>query len=345
LRDLAPQIPVVLVTMGGIRATPGPVASYPTPDEATEAIAHAAAYAEWRDLPRDNWYELDEERAFAARRIAGEILERRGTHWLEPAEQEALPGPYGIRPLGETVVGHLEAGAAARRIGYPVAVKVAGAEVVHKTDRGLVRVGLTNSAGVVAAVRDFEDELNRSGIPVLVQPVAKGPELAIGISRHPAFGPVVMVAAGGVATDLLADRAFLVPPLSRRDVARALRSLRMWPLLDGFRGAPLVDTSAIEELILQVGNLARDLPELAELDLNPVIATPEGPVVVDVKAHLRHAEEFVGATPRQLSRLRRTPERRRGDPPERHPVGRHPERDTAGRRTTDALEKETPNHV
>lgn len=311
------DVPVVLVTMGGLgRAGDPTVPVFATPGEAAEALRHAATYAEWRSLPHSTWGEVDEDRAIRSREIATGLLGAGCSTWLDPEAQEALLGGYGIHPFGDTVRGALAAGRAAERTGYPVAVKVADANVVHKTDRGLVRVGLRSTAEVRAAVRGFEAELERRDVAVLVQPMATGVELALGVSRHPVFGPVVMVAAGGVSTDLLADRAFVVPPLVRRDAARALRSLRIWPLLNGYRGATVLDTDALEDLILALGDLARDVPELAELDLNPVMATPTGPVIVDIKARLEASAEASGALPRQLARADRRPSEHRPSTPQ-----------------------------
>lgn len=311
-------IPVAVVAMGGLRPAPlDGVALFRSPEDATRALRHAVTYAEWRSLPRDTWTELDEDRAIAARSTAVELLDGDGSRWLDTTEQDSLLGAYGIHPLGEVAPDALEAGRAARRIGYPVAVKVAGTEVVRKTDRKLVRVGLRDTAAVLEAVRGFQAELQRSDVPVLVQPVAQGPELALGAHRHPTFGPVVTVAAGGTTSDLLADRAFLVPPLTRRDAARALRSLRLWPVLDGYRGAPLADTDALEALVVEIGNLVRDVPEVAELDLNPVMATPTGVVVVDIKVRLAASYEMSDITPRQLSRPQRNPRSRPVVDPER----------------------------
>jgi hypothetical protein len=112
-----------------------------------------------------------------------------------------------------------------------------------------------------------------------------------------------MVAAGGVATDVWDDRAFLVPPVARSDASRAIRSLKVWPLLDGFRGAPRGDVAGLETMIEALGRLAVDVPEVAELDLNPVLVGPEGCAVVDVKIRLAVPVGPDAATPRQLRPL------------------------------------------
>jgi acyl-CoA synthetase (NDP forming) len=125
---------------------------------------------------------------------------------------------------------------------------------------------------------------------VLVQPMAHGTvELVAGIVHDPLFGSLVMAGLGGVHTDLLGDRAFRLVPMTDLDAGRMWRSLRGAPLLTGYRGAPAVDTDALEDLLLRLGRLAEDHPEVAELDLNPVLLGPGGAVVVDAKLRLEPA--------------------------------------------------------
>lgn len=157
---------------------------------------------------------------------------------------------------------------------------------------GLSPVGLTSCDEVVPAV------------PVLVQPVVAGIELALGVVRDPVFGPLVMVAPGGLTTDLMADRVVLLPPLTRGDASRALRSLRSWPLLEGYRGSNRVDVAALERLVVALGVLATDVPEVAELDLNPVLVTPDGCSLLDVKVRLATASLLDAGVPRRLRRPR-----------------------------------------
>ena len=149
------------------------------------------------------------------------------------------------------------------------------------------------------AVRAFEEELGHD-VPTLVQPVVSGVEIALGITRDPQFGPLVMVAAGGVATNILDDRTFLMPPFSRRDAAAAIRSLRIWPMLDGYRGTPRTDVDGLEATLVALGSLATEVPEVAELDLNPVMCTSDGPVLVDVKVRLAAATPVDAGVPRRL---------------------------------------------
>jgi acyl-CoA synthetase (NDP forming) len=181
-----------------------------------------------------------------------------------------------------------------------VAVKVADPAVVHKTERGLVRAGIDSVAAVRAAVETFVAETGDPDVPVLVQPMVKGVEVALGVVRDPGLGPLVMVAAGGTATEIWQDRSLLLAPVTPQDAARALRSLRIWPLLDGYRGAEPVDQQALVDLVVALGRLAVDVPEIAEADLNPVLATPTGVALVDVKLRLADSPVVDAGVPRRL---------------------------------------------
>jgi acyl-CoA synthetase (NDP forming) len=130
--------------------------------------------------------------------------------------------------------------------------------------------------------------------------MAGGVEIVIGIVRDPGLGPLVMVGAGGTATDLWSDRRLLMAPVTRADAAHALRSLRIWPLLSGYRGQAPADVESLLDLVVSVGSLAREVPELAELDLNPVLVGADSCVLVDVKARLAPAEPFDSGVPRRL---------------------------------------------
>ncbi len=304
-RASRPGKPMVLVPMGGVDARrselPG-ITVLRSAGAAVRALGRASRYAAWLGVPHDEPPTTDEEVAVRARRLAQELVVRTEPDggWLDVEQVSDLFGPYGLLPLGTVVHSPLAASSAATRLGFPVAVKVADPRVVHKTDRGLVRVGLQSGMEVLTTARAFEEELGHDDVPVLVQPVVPGVELALGVVRDPGFGPMVMVAAGGIATDLWDDRAFLVPPVSRADAARALRSLRIWPLLEGYRGAPRGDVDALARLVESLGALATDVPQLAELDLNPVVVTPDGCVLVDIKARLASGPPLNAGIPRQL---------------------------------------------
>lgn len=298
--------PLLLVAVGEV-AVPVPAEAawtrFRSVEDATGALARVTAYAAWRSAPPGAPAPDRPGVAAAARRLATHALtEADQSGWLGFASARDLLGGYGIELVGDVVAGSAAAVAAAERTGYPAAVKAADPGVLHKTDRGLVRTGLATAEEVRRTVDEFSGELDRRDPLVLVQPqIPAGVEIALGLVRDPSLGPLVMVAAGGVATDVWDDRVFLLPPLSGTDAAHAVRSLRIWPLLAGHRGSPPVDIAALERLIVAVGQLADDVPTVAELDLNPVIVSPAGAVCVDARVRL---SEPIGprdaGIPRQL---------------------------------------------
>ena len=205
--------------------------------------------------------------------------------WLAASDVHELLASYGVPVLATVPCATAdEAVAAAAAVGYPVALKTGATGVVHKTDVGGVSLGLVDAAEVRAA---FLAMTARLGGGAVMQPMARGSvELVAGVTRQDIFGPVAMVGLGGIWTDLLADRAFSLLPLTDLEAGALLRSLRCHPLLAGYRGAPAVDVAAVEDLLLRLSALAADLPEIAELDLNPVLAGPEGVVAVDARVRL-----------------------------------------------------------
>lgn len=312
VREGHPGLPVVVVThaFAGTAAREAGLTGYRSALAALRALARAARRTAWlaertpesivdRDAPPQPT-PLAEQ--LHRRELARELLTTAGPGgWLGGTDiSRLLQAP--LAPAGGFASGHEEAAALAGTIGFPVVVKVADAAVVHRTERGLVRVGLRTAEEVREAVTSFERELGRP-VDVLVQPIVSGVEIAVGLVRDPVFGPLVMVGAGGVATDVLRDRAYLLPPLRRTDIVRALRGLRCWPLLDGFRGAPPVDVDALVEVVAAIARLAEEVPEVAEMDLNPVLVSPHGVALVDVKLRLAEAAPSAEA-PRQLRRAR-----------------------------------------
>ncbi|GAA1542282.1 bifunctional GNAT family N-acetyltransferase/acetate--CoA ligase family protein [Nocardioides humi] len=308
-RDLT--IPVVLVLHGDDLPAPAEPGAGDLPrlrsvESAVRAFGRAARYVAWRSAPRGTRRpRVPAATRDAAALAAGLLAADRHGGWLDPAQIQELLAHYGVTaPTGSVCAGAAAAMETADAVGYPVAAKVADPEILHKTDRGLVAVGLRSREEVAVAVRRFGAEVGRADVPVLVQPMAPhGVELAVGVVRDPSFGPLVMVGAGGVATEVWRDRAFLVPPVTDLDVARTLATLRIAPLLRGFRGSPPVDLERVQDLVVSVAALAEDLPQLAEMDLNPVIATADGVVCVDARVRLAApaaAEEVLPGVPRQL---------------------------------------------
>ncbi|MFC7106767.1 acetate--CoA ligase family protein [Nonomuraea rubra] len=192
-------------------------------------------------------------------------------------------------PLVESleVDGPDSAAEAARRAGLPVVLKAVGP--VHKSDVGGVRLDLRTEEQVRQAYGEMAARLGAEMTGAIVQPMLQGGvEVIVGGVSYPAFGPLVMVGMGGVLADLLADRAFRVPPVT--DAAGMIEELRCAPLLHGYRGSPPVDAEALADRITRIGRLLDDLPHVAELDLNPVIVTADDAVTVDARIRVAPCE-------------------------------------------------------
>jgi acetyl coenzyme A synthetase (ADP forming)-like protein len=297
INDVGGRIPVATTFMSA-RGLPEDlqdagtrIPSYAFPEQAAIALAHAAEYGRWRTKPGGQRpHFLDTKPDEAASVIAAGL--NRGGGWLSDEEVEHLLSCYGI-PLvrSERAPSPEEAGAAADRIGRPVALKAFGPEIVHKTDIGAVELGLIGSREVAAAARGMAERLEQTGITpegyVVQEMVDGGVEMLVGVAHDPVFGPVVACSAGGTAVELVRDVAVRVTPLTDLDAAEMVRSLKTYPLLDGFRGAPKADVPALEEAILRVGELVEAHPEIAEMDCNPVMVLPTGALVVDARVRLR----------------------------------------------------------
>lgn len=310
-----PDKPVLVVMSGAIPGCPsGPkTATFESCERAVVALANACGYAEWRQDRRVAQQDVTAGPAalagLAARTIALDILASAprsgGGLWLTVPESKELLGQYGVdAPTGEfttTITGAIEAAA---RQGPPVTVKCADPRFLHKSEMKLVVTGLRTMRGVRDAVKALRARAGDDKVPVLVQPhVGGGIEIAVGLMRDDRFGPLVMVAAGGTATELLDDRAFLAPPFSTTDALAALSSLRIWPLLNGYRGDQPVSTADLVTLICQIGRLGEAVPELSEMDLNPVIVTADGVHCVDARIRVQHRGPIQRSleTARQLS--------------------------------------------
>jgi acyl-CoA synthetase (NDP forming)/GNAT superfamily N-acetyltransferase len=302
VRAAHPELPVLAVPLGGLPGAPPselPVTEYRTTASALRALGRAVRYGEWLAIESAVPRASDPEVAVEARRVAAELLADSDSRWLGAADTVALLGGHGINVLGESA--HSAAGAvrAAQSFGYPVAIKVTDPGVVHKTELGLVRTGMRTMRQVQDAYRDFRDAVGHAP-EVLVQPMVSGTEVALGLVRDPSMGPLVMVASGGVETDVWDDRAFLVPPVSDAEAARAIDSLRISRILQGFRGAPAGDLAGLVALVSALGRLAVDVPQLAELDLNPVMVSPTACAVIDAKVRLATPVGPDSFAPRQL---------------------------------------------
>jgi acetate---CoA ligase (ADP-forming) len=263
---------------------------FPFPEEAARALSLVARYGAWRARPDEHAGEMagtDGDRAAAV--IATSLAAKGG--WMSPAAVVELLTCYGI-PMVETrqVSSPHEAGLEARRIGAEVALKGIASEVLHKSDAGAVRLHLKGAKQVEQAAREMSDALEEGGHHVLafqVQPmVPDGVEMLVGVVQDQHFGPVLACGAGGTATELLKDVAVRITPITKGEADRMVRSLKTFPQLDGYRGAPRADVAALEDVLLRVSALVEAHSEIAEMDLNPLIVHSAGAVVVDARIRL-----------------------------------------------------------
>jgi acyl-CoA synthetase (NDP forming) len=212
--------------------------------------------------------------------------------WLPPHQVSELLGSYRIKLVGLTPVTSADdAVKVAAAMAGSVVLKGDVTGVVHKTDAGAVYLDLRTETDVRRAYRMLTAKFGGRLRRVLVQPmITGGTEVIVGVAQEPVFGPLVVFGLGGVATDVLADRAARLAPLTDTDADDLVRSIRSAPVLLGYRGQPAADLTAMQDLLLRVSRLADDLPELAELGLNPVIARPDGVSVVDARIRLVPAD-------------------------------------------------------
>jgi acetyl coenzyme A synthetase (ADP forming)-like protein len=290
-REAGGDKPVLAVIMSAegipepLRALNRHVASFSYPESAARALGRAAERAEWLRRPQGDVVEPDGIDREAGRRVVERSLERADDAWLTPEDTRELLLAYGVPLVGERVAGDAgEAAAAASELGFPVVVKsaVPGA---HKTEEGGIALDLRDEAAVRAAV-------GRIGAPVLVQPMIRGgAELLAGVVQDPMFGPLVAFGPGGVFAELIGEAAFRIAPLTDTDAAELVASGKAGRLVAGFRGAPPADAGALADLVLRLARLGDDLPAVAELDLNPVLALPDGCVAVDARVRVSRPEQ------------------------------------------------------
>jgi len=270
--------------------------NYAFPENAARVLGELANYADWRRQPQGVIPDFDNLQPQTARAFCQTILQERGTGWLGAEEVRRVLKDFSLPlPTSATCGSANDAVQAARNIGFPVALKLASRQIVHKTEFGGVQLNLQNEAAVRAAFANIRQRLadaNRLDAfdGVLVQPmIAGGVELMVGVTQDPSFGPLIAVGLGGIHVEILKDVCFRVTPLTDRDAQEMVRSIRGYRLLEGYRGHPPADIAAVEDLLLRVARLVEEIPEITELDLNPVIALPPGQGCLVVDARIRLA--------------------------------------------------------
>jgi acyl-CoA synthetase (NDP forming) len=271
--------------------TAGRVVNFDSPEEAIFALSKAAKLGEWRRRSAARPMVF----ADVDRQVVGETLQSSidaNGGWLAASDAAAVARAYGLMVAPTHIAHNLgEALACAERFGFPVVLKTANSLMLHKTDVGGVHLDLRSPDDVRVAYASMQSP-DGEDIAVVVQPmVASGVELLVGAVEDPLFGPVVLYGLGGINTEVLGDRSACLAPLTRDDARDLVRSLRSAALLAGHRGVPPVDLEALEEFVGRVGVLAKDFPQIAEVDCNPVIATADGVIAVDVKIRVQSATD------------------------------------------------------
>lgn len=294
------RIPLLLVALtrdasrGLIEGRHGSAPVYPFPDDAARALGHATRRRDWLRTPVGNVVHFDDVRPeLAATRIARALAD--GQTWLPPSTVADVLGAYGLSSIESRIAtSPADAAEAATELGFPVALKADAVGVVHKTDAGAVVLRLASPEAVSAAADEMAAALAEAGHPVerfVVQRMAEdGIEMLVGVAHDQSFGPVVVCGAGGVAAEVLQDLSARITPLTNLDAAELVRALRVSPLLLGWRGSQPLAVAALEEMLLRVSALVEAHAEIRELDLNPVVVTATGAVIVDARVRVKAAE-------------------------------------------------------
>lgn len=310
-QDVDGDVPIIAISMDdtqveGLLGRAG-VTTFAFPEAAARALGHIGAHAQWRRRPLGEPRVFDDIDVAAGRTVVDAVLAelRPVTHpagraeWLSWGQVQRLLAAYGVdQPRSVVVNGRDGAARAQRTLDAPVAVKVLD-PVLRRTTTGGVELGRRSPRAAAAAVtslrKRFPEATNRVDQRFLVQEMVAGVEMVVGVDHHPSFGPVLVTGAGGPNLELIRDLTARITPLTDRDATEMIDSLRMRPLLDGYRGGPPGDMAAVRDLLGRVSAMVEDLPEIIELDFNPVFVQPDGLLVAD--AHVR-----VQALPRPTDR-------------------------------------------
>ena len=295
------QKPMLTAWMGGESVREGinlfnreGIPTYDSPEQGVHAFMYLVSYARNRQLlyetPREVPLEFPLNRSKLREVFDTNLAE--GHNVLSESASKALLEAYEI-PVAKTIVAHTADDAAelAGQVGFPVVLKVFSPQITHKTDVRGVELNLPNAEEVHAS---FERIVSRAkercpdavveGVTVQKMiSVPNGHELIVGAKRDPVFGVVLLVGNGGIGAELYRDHALELPPLNERLARRALESLQSWPLLRGYRGRPGVNVDRLVEVLIRFSYLVAEFPEIAELDVNPLLATPEDVIALDAR--------------------------------------------------------------
>jgi acetate---CoA ligase (ADP-forming) len=272
----------------------GTIPSYNFPENAAMALAAATRYGRWRARPRGEILTLGRFARETIRTVVDRALESASTpRWLTSIDLAIMLRAAGIEVALAERTTVADACSVAERLGYPLVAKAIVPGLVHKSDVGCVILDLDSSTAVADAVRALQERTSAiraelHGI-LLQRQIAGGIEMMAGVTSDPTFGPLLACGLGGTMAELYLDVASRLHPVSNLDADEMVRTLRSSPLLDGYRGGPAGDRPAMNMLMMRLSALVEVVPELVELDLNPVklLAPGKGAIVVDGRMLLR----------------------------------------------------------
>ena len=218
-----------------------------------------------------------------------ETARGRGQKALSEYDSKRILAEYGIPVVKESLVADLrKAKSAARKIGYPVVLKACSPEVTHKTEKGLIEVGIRDARDLTKAFEGLQARAQGIEGEFLVQEMVKGArELVIGMIRDPQFGPCVMFGLGGIFTEILRDVSFRVAPIEKRDALEMMREIKGQKILDAIRGMEAADLDVLSQSLIALGNIGLEHEAIQEIDVNPMIIRGNQPVAVDALVVLR----------------------------------------------------------
>ncbi|MCX5728033.1 MAG: acetate--CoA ligase family protein, partial [Nitrospirae bacterium] len=275
------------------------IPTYPHPEIPARIISRAVAYEARKRQPTGEVPGYSDVYLSKAKSICAKALAQHGSGWLTTEETHALLTAMKL-PLvqGTVATSAEEAVTLATKMGFPVAVKLASRQIVHKTEIDAVRLNLADEEAVrdaFEAIRSrlVQDHKLEAMEGVLVQPMLSGGvEVMVGMTRDPLFGPLLAFGLGGIHVEILGDVQFRITPLTDRDATELVREIKGYRLLLGYRGHPPADIKAIEDVLLRISRLVEEIPEISELDLNPIFALPPGQGCRIVDARIRVEKEL-----------------------------------------------------
>ncbi len=272
----------------------GRLPAYSYPENAAIALSAAYRYGQWRKRPIGRSDSLDAAVVEEVRRIVFSELEASDdSRWLSPVAVSRILHAIGVEMAQAEEVALADARFVAERLCYPLVMKAVVPGLVHKSDVGGVALGLMTAEEVQQAADQMKDRLAKAGYDLhrvlLQRQIDGGIEMLIGVTADPVFGPLLVCGMGGVQVELLKDVSFRLTPVSDRDAEEMINKLKSVPLLDGYRGSPPGDRAALVQAIRRVSALVEAVPELSDLDLNPVkvLAPGHGAIAVDARMRVR----------------------------------------------------------